>query len=386
MFNFALNLTTTYTFWAGVLGGTFLTMASHGQTSSWSSACWPQRTCANRASPCSPAASSSSSSSRSSSSSASDCSSSTEHIRLRWPDRRGQRNRIFPAFIVQPDARRHRRPAGRRHPRRRHVEPQCGPELAFVHHRRRLLHGLPPHRRRPRAHDRLARLDRPLGAGALRRRRLLGTRRRQRQRRRDRPLHRLRRLRLPARRLPPRHPHALRYARRSNHRHDHRLRTEHGSVAATRRSPHRRHHRAQGRLDLVRPYRSHRHLRHWLARQPHLPQAIHPHQVRRHRCLPHPRHPERSVAPLRRAVEGPRSRPPCHKRISHFRLEPQLPPPPPTSPPPPPQSTPPSPKRNSPAPSSSSATTARSSSSRPTESANTPANPDSTANPPPPNP
>jgi SSS family transporter len=30
LFNFALNLTTTYTFWAGVLGGTFLTMASHG--------------------------------------------------------------------------------------------------------------------------------------------------------------------------------------------------------------------------------------------------------------------------------------------------------------------------------------------------------------------
>ncbi len=30
MLNFALNLTTTYTFWAGVLGGTFLTMASHG--------------------------------------------------------------------------------------------------------------------------------------------------------------------------------------------------------------------------------------------------------------------------------------------------------------------------------------------------------------------
>jgi SSS family transporter len=30
IFNFALNLTTTYTFWAGVLGGTFLTMASHG--------------------------------------------------------------------------------------------------------------------------------------------------------------------------------------------------------------------------------------------------------------------------------------------------------------------------------------------------------------------
>jgi SSS family transporter len=30
MFNFALNLTTTYTFWAGLLGGTFLTMASHG--------------------------------------------------------------------------------------------------------------------------------------------------------------------------------------------------------------------------------------------------------------------------------------------------------------------------------------------------------------------
>ncbi len=30
MLNFAFNLTTTYTFWAGVLGGTFLTMASHG--------------------------------------------------------------------------------------------------------------------------------------------------------------------------------------------------------------------------------------------------------------------------------------------------------------------------------------------------------------------
>ncbi|MCU1227103.1 MAG: sodium solute transporter superfamily [Edaphobacter sp.] len=30
LFNFALNLTQTYTFWAGVLGGTFLTMASHG--------------------------------------------------------------------------------------------------------------------------------------------------------------------------------------------------------------------------------------------------------------------------------------------------------------------------------------------------------------------
>src|ERR1019366_1778188 len=30
MLHFALDLTTTYTFWAGVLGGTFLTMASHG--------------------------------------------------------------------------------------------------------------------------------------------------------------------------------------------------------------------------------------------------------------------------------------------------------------------------------------------------------------------
>jgi SSS family transporter len=30
LFHFALNLTQTYTFWAGVLGGTFLTMASHG--------------------------------------------------------------------------------------------------------------------------------------------------------------------------------------------------------------------------------------------------------------------------------------------------------------------------------------------------------------------
>ncbi len=30
LFNFAFNLTTAYTFWAGVVGGTFLTMASHG--------------------------------------------------------------------------------------------------------------------------------------------------------------------------------------------------------------------------------------------------------------------------------------------------------------------------------------------------------------------
>ncbi len=30
MFSFALNLTTTYTFWAGLIGGAFLTMASHG--------------------------------------------------------------------------------------------------------------------------------------------------------------------------------------------------------------------------------------------------------------------------------------------------------------------------------------------------------------------
>src|ERR1700722_3109073 len=30
LFNFALNLTQNYTFWAGVIGGTFLTMASHG--------------------------------------------------------------------------------------------------------------------------------------------------------------------------------------------------------------------------------------------------------------------------------------------------------------------------------------------------------------------
>jgi SSS family transporter len=30
LFNFAVNLTQSYTFWAGVLGGTFLTMASHG--------------------------------------------------------------------------------------------------------------------------------------------------------------------------------------------------------------------------------------------------------------------------------------------------------------------------------------------------------------------
>src|SRR5260370_37371417 len=30
LFHFAFNLTQSYTFWAGVLGGTFLTMASHG--------------------------------------------------------------------------------------------------------------------------------------------------------------------------------------------------------------------------------------------------------------------------------------------------------------------------------------------------------------------
>ena len=30
IFNFAFSLTQSYTFWAGILGGTFLTMASHG--------------------------------------------------------------------------------------------------------------------------------------------------------------------------------------------------------------------------------------------------------------------------------------------------------------------------------------------------------------------
>ena len=30
MFDFAFNLTSTYTFWAGLIGGAFLTMASHG--------------------------------------------------------------------------------------------------------------------------------------------------------------------------------------------------------------------------------------------------------------------------------------------------------------------------------------------------------------------
>src|SRR5260370_31614138 len=30
LFHFAFNLTQNYTFWAGVLGGMFLTMASHG--------------------------------------------------------------------------------------------------------------------------------------------------------------------------------------------------------------------------------------------------------------------------------------------------------------------------------------------------------------------
>ena len=48
MLNFAFNLTTTYTFWAGVLGGTFLTMASHGTDQLMVQRCWPRRTSANR--------------------------------------------------------------------------------------------------------------------------------------------------------------------------------------------------------------------------------------------------------------------------------------------------------------------------------------------------
>ena len=49
---------------------------------------------------------------------------------------------------------------------------------------------------------------------------------RQRPRRRDRPLHRLGRLRLPARRLPARHPHAVRHRTRRHHRHDLRLHSQ----------------------------------------------------------------------------------------------------------------------------------------------------------------
>ena len=99
----------------------------------------------------------------------------------------------------------------------------------------------------------------------------------------------------------------------------------------------------------------------------------------RNRRAPSFRHPERSVAPLRRAVAGacPAPRP----ATSRQPLSP-LEPPPPTSPPSPPPSTQLSRRRSCRARSSSSATAARSSSTRPTACASWPANPASTANPP----
>ena len=143
MLNFALNLTTTYTFWAGVLGGTFLTMASHGTDQLMVQRMLAAKNLREVATGV-----------------ALQRRRHLHPVRALPAHRRGtvrllrnasgctlriggaNGNRIFPAFIVQRDARRHRRPAGRRHPRRSHVEPQRGAQLALVDHRRRLLHGL----------------------------------------------------------------------------------------------------------------------------------------------------------------------------------------------------------------------------------------------------
>jgi Na+/proline symporter len=217
MLNFAMNLTTTYTFWAGVLGGTFLTMASHGTDQ-----LMVQRMLAAK---------------NLTESRLALLSSGVVifiqfalflligaglfvfygmHPAALTALHGANTNRIFPAFNVQPQRR---------------------AQLAFVNHRGRLLHGLATSRQRPRAHGGLARQHSAVGAGALRRRHLCGACGRQGQRRRDRPLHRVGGIRMLARRLSPGHAHALCYASRSNHRHDHRLRTQPGALAVPRQSP-----------------------------------------------------------------------------------------------------------------------------------------------------
>ena len=133
-----------------------------------------------------------------------------------------------------------------------------------------------------------------------------------------------------------------------------------------------------GRLDLVRDHRSAGHIRRRLVGQRRLPQHTPPTRCR-------PPHSFTVVVLAFLVVIPQRSGGTCFTCTGDTQPQPTSTPPP-TSPPSPPPSTQPSRRRNCPAQSSSSATAARSSSNRPTACASSPANLASTASPPLPNP
>ena len=137
--DFSLTLTKSYTFWAGVLGGTFLTMASHGTDQ-----LMVQRMLAARNLRESRLA----------------LLSSGAVIFVQFtlflligvglfvfyanhPGHLPHQRLHLPHLHRPRDAPRHRRPSHRRHPRRRHVQPLRRPQLTSQHHRHRLLRPLP---------------------------------------------------------------------------------------------------------------------------------------------------------------------------------------------------------------------------------------------------
>jgi hypothetical protein len=286
MFNFAFNLTTTYTFWAGVLGGTFLTMASHGTDQ-----LMVQRLLAAR---------------------------SLRESRLALLSSGGVIFIQFALFLligvglyvfygppleaitttgvwhwtahvlpVGTDPTASSPPSSSA--RCRSASPVCSlqPSLPaamsnlsaalnslIIHNGRGLLHPASPSSRRPRARHHLQVLDGRLGAGAVRHRGLLGRRGRQRPRRGDRPQHRERGLRMPAGRLPARHTHQVRHRDRRDYRNGLRICAESLALARSFSGASRSVHDPAHRLDLVRHHRSPRDLWHRIAREPCLPQAI----------------------------------------------------------------------------------------------------------------
>ncbi len=299
--DFTLNLTTTYTFWAGILGGTFLTMASHGTDQ-----LMVQRLLAAR------------------------------NLRESRLALLSSRRRHLPAV--------HALPADRRRPLRlllRHAGAsfKTNDYIFPTYIVQQMPHGIAgllvaailaaamsnlsaalnslasttvidfyvPFKTRPGSkrmpgspihrvfcdewglrihckHDsHLKSRHHLLGHHPLPHSPILHPARRQGPRSRNRAVHRLRSLRLAPRSLPPRHPNPLRHANRSNHRHDLWLRSQPLSLADAHHRGHRLHldhacrhplHPLVGlprSLHLVRHHRRRRHLRY---RQPllaHLP-------------------------------------------------------------------------------------------------------------------
>ena len=274
MLNFAMNLTTTYTFWAGVLGGTFLTMASHGTDQ-----LMVQRMLAAKNLTESRLA----------------LLSSGVVIFIQFALflligaglfvfyglhpaalialHGANTNRIFPAFIVQ------QMPMG-----------VAGLLVAAIlaaamSNLSAALNSLSSTTVvdfymgwRPRANDRermvVSRASTVLWALAhLRRRRLRRPHRRHGQRRRNRPLHRVGGLRLPAGSIFAGDADAHRDPGGSDCGHDHRLRAQHSSLATDKRNTRGRSSRAEGGVGLVRDHRSTGDIRGWLISQRCLPRT-----------------------------------------------------------------------------------------------------------------